>query len=196
MIFTQHPQSAFAMRARTARSVLMLGRKGAGVGLLGDLIATASLEAGVTTQGEETHDLAALRTLSAAAVWLGTDEPPAATNRFDLIVAFDRAALYTAYQLAGATGRVLLPLDLEPNDSAERFRVALTRRPVFSPRETALALAMPRSIVTMSYLAGRLSNCLELPLAAWKAAIDSHVRPRERRAARVMFAAGRRFTRP
>jgi hypothetical protein len=187
MIFAQHPSSSFVDAARSAEGVLLLGRLGQGVGLLSDMLAAAALESGRPAICEELHGFARLRPLSAAAIWLGTSETPSASTgfdvpRFDVVVALDRTAISVAYRLVKSNGRILLPLADEMHSTAGRFGLAAGLHP-------ALFRSQP---VSIGYLAGCLSGCVSMPDRAWRAALNAHLRPRDRRAAQAQFAAGRR----
>jgi hypothetical protein len=197
MIFVQHHGSSLIDAARSAEGVLLLGRLGQGVGLLSDLLAAAAAECGRPANCEELHGFAQLRPSSAAAVWLGVSEaPPVSTGydvpRFDVVVALDRIAIPAAYRLVKPSGRVLLPLPQKEHASASRFGALAGLQPATSQGEQVFIVGTANhSTVSIGYLAGCLSGCLSLPERAWRAALHSHLRPRDRRRAQAQFAAGR-----
>jgi hypothetical protein len=197
MIFAQHHGSSFVDAAQSAEGVLLLGRLGQGVGLLSDLLAAAAAECGRPASCEELHGIPRLRSLSAAAIWLGARAaPPASTGfdmlRFDVIVALDRAAISAAYRLIKPSGRILLPRPLNQHPSALRFSFSTSPPPaLFRSEQVFIAGPADRSAVSIGYMAGCLSSCVSLPGSAWPAALDAYLRPRDRRSAQAQFAAGR-----
>jgi hypothetical protein len=192
MIFAQHRNSSFVDAAQSAgrmaaEGVLLLGRLGQGVGLLSDVLAAAALESGLPAICEELHGFAPLHPLSGAAIWLGTSEAPSAlagsdVSLFDVVVALDRAAISVAYRLVKPNGRILLPLADEMHSGEERFGAAAGLHSVLFRSQQ----------VSIGYLAGCLSGCVSMPDRAWRAALNAHLRPRDRRTAQAQFAAGRR----
>jgi len=198
MIFAQHHDGSFTDAAPSVEGVLLLGLLGQGVGLLSDVLAAAAAECQRPASCEELHDFASLRPLGAAAVWLGPNEaPPAWTGfdvpRFGVVVALDRAAISVAYRLVKPNGRILLPTSQAERSGVSRFGVSTGLHPALGWTERVfIAGPADRSTESIGYLAGCLSGCVSLPECAWRAALDAHLRPRDRRSAQAQFAAGRR----
>ena len=195
MIFAQHHEGSFVDAAQSAEGVLLLGRLGQGVGLLSDVLAAAAADCGRLTSCEELHGFERLQSLSAAAVWLGACEAPPASAGFDVVMVLDRSAIAAAHQMVKPNGRILLAFAHEEHSHRSRFGFAAGHHStLFRSEQVFVAGSADPSSLSIGYLAGCLGSCVSLPERCWSAALESHLRPRERRTARAHFASGRRQT--
>ena len=83
MIFAQHPSGSFVDAARSVEGVLILGRIGQGVGLLGDLLLAAATENGLPACRDELPDNPSLHPY--AAVRPGASDVPQDASEFEIV---------------------------------------------------------------------------------------------------------------
>ncbi len=184
-------------------SILLAGVGGQGSLLASVIVSQAALLAGYQVKTNEVHGMAQRGGSVITQIRYGRevfsplmpDGTACALGAFEMIEALRHAHFLAPDGLAVVSTQKIIPVSVSsggmayPADAAARLRRAFARLVLLDADEIAGGLGNRRAANIV--ILGALSRGLDLPEAAWRAAIEASVKPAYRAVNLQAFAAGR-----
>ena len=177
------------MQSQNTQSIILVGVGGQGILLASEITACAARIAGYQVKTNEVHGMAQRGGSVAAHIRYGQEvfSPIAGIRMARVLGSFERieALRYAHYLaldgLAVVSSQMVVPVTVSsgqatyPNDAENRLKNAFSRLVYLDADQMAVELGNIR--VANSIILGAISKGLDLPLDAWREAIQQTIRP-------------------